>query len=305
LLAGSPGLKVIATSREPLRVAAETVWQVPPMAMPGPDGAPNDAELMRSDALSLFAERASAVQPGFALGPENVRVVAAICRAVDGLPLGIELAAAWVRVLTVEQIAARLVDRFRLLSTAERMAPARHRTLRGAIDWSYDLLPDAEKVLLRRLSVFIGWPLEMAEQVCAGLLPDDELAASDVLDLLIGLADKSLVVAELDATGLIRYRMLDTIRDYAAERLEQAGETEAQRTRFRRYTLDEVEYRALIGMAIRPATWATRVETFHRFEQETGNLRQVLSWCLTARDKECGLRICVAMRPVWIVQNSY
>jgi predicted ATPase/DNA-binding CsgD family transcriptional regulator len=305
LLASSPGLKVIATSREPLRVAAETVWQVPPMAMPArgrPDGT---AELMRSDALRLFADRATAVRPGFELSPANMAMVVAICRAVDGLPLGIELAAAWVRVLTVEQIAARLADRFRLLSSAERMALPRHRTLRAAIDWSYDLLPPAEKVLLRRLSVFAEWTLEMAEEVCSCLRPDDELAAGDILNLLTGLADRSLVIAEPDADGQIRYRMLDTIRAYAAERLDEAGETQVQRARFRDYAVTEVEHAALIGTALLPATWQERVEAFRRFGAETANLRQVLTWCLDEGDAEPGLRICAGGRLVWIVQGSF
>ena len=303
LLASAAGLQIIGTSREPLRVAAETVWQVPPMSMPAPDDAP-DAELMRSDALRLFADRAAAVKPDFVLGPANLAAVTAICRAVDGLPLAIELAAAWVTVLTVEQIAARLGDRFRLLSSAGRMAPARHRTLRAAIDWSHDLLLPHEKILLRRLAVFAGWPLEMAEQVCAGQ-DGDELAAGDVLNLLTGLADKSLVVAEASVDGRIRYRMLDTIREYAAAQLDEAGETERLRARFRDYAVREVEHLALIGMAIVPAPWSVRVEVFRRFEDETANLRQVLSWCLGWGDAESGLRICVATRPVWIVQGSF
>ncbi len=303
LLASSAGLQMIATSREPLRVAAETGWQVPPMSMPAPDDE-QDAELMRSDALRLFADRAAAVKADFVLGPANLASVTAICRAVDGLPLAIELAAAWVTVLTVEQIAARLSDRFRLLSSAGRMAPARHRTLRAAIDWSHDLLSPHEKILLRRLAIFAGWPLEMAEQVCAGQ-DGDELAAGDVLNLLTGLADKSLVVAEASADGRIRYRMLDTIREYAAAQLDEAGETERLRARFRDYAVREVEHLALIGMAIVPASWAVRVGTFRRFEDETANLRQVLSWCLAWGDAESGLRICVAMRPVWIVQGSF
>jgi predicted ATPase/DNA-binding NarL/FixJ family response regulator len=306
MLASSPGLKVIATSREPLRVAAETVWQVPPMAMPAPQGAPDDtAELMRSDALRLFADRAAAVQPGFALRLANVATVAAICRAVDGLPLGIELAAAWVRMLTVEQIAARLADRFMLLSSAERMALPRHRTLRAAIDWSHDLLPPAEKVLLRRLSVFASWPLEMAENVCAGSQPGEELAGGDILNLLTGLADRSFVIAEPDADGRIRYRMLETIRAYAAARLDEAGETQRQRARFRDYAVGEMEHAALTGMAILPATWPERVETFRRFDAETANMRQILTWCLDVGDVESGLRMCSAMRPVWIVQGSF
>ena len=305
LLASSPGLRIIATSREPLRVAAETIWQVPPMAMPAQEGREDGAALLRSDALRLFADRAAAANPGFALGSGNVNAVASICRAVDGLPLGIELAAAWVRVLTVEQIAARLTDRFRLLSSAERMVPARHRTLRSAIDWSHELLSAPERMLLRRLSVFAGWPLEMAEHVCASLAPGEDLAAGQIFGLLAGLADKSLVIAEPEAAGRIRYRMLDTIRDYAAERLREAGEAEPLRARFRDYTVREVEEAALLGMAITPGTWADRVEIFRRFESENSNLTHVLTWCHGAGDAESGLRICVAMRPVWIVQGSF
>ena len=163
------------------------------------------------------------------------------------------------------------------------MAPARHRTLRAAIDWSHDLLSPQEKILLRRLAVFAGWPLEMAEQVCAGQAAGDELAAGDVLNLLTGLADKSLVVAEAGADGRIRYRMLDTIREYAAAQLDEAGETERMRASFRDYAVREVEQLALIGMAIVPAPWSVRVETFRRFEDETANLRQVLGWCLAWR----------------------
>jgi predicted ATPase/DNA-binding CsgD family transcriptional regulator len=305
LLASSPGLRVIATSREPLRVAAETIWQVPPMAMPVEEGHDSAVALLTSDALRLFADRAAAAKPGFVLGPDNVSAVAAICRAVDGLPLGIELAAAWVRVLTAEQIAARLSDRFRLLSSVERTAPARHRTLRSAIDWSHELLSAQERVLVRRLSAFAGWPLEMAEQVCAGLGALDDLAPGQILGLLADLADKSLVIAEPSPGWGIRYRMLDTIRDYAAERLQEAGEVELIRARFCAYTLREVEEAALLGMAIAPGTWSDRVQTFRRFEAENGNLTQALTWCHLAGDAESGLRICVAMRPVWIVQGSF
>jgi predicted ATPase/DNA-binding NarL/FixJ family response regulator len=304
LLASSAGLRVIATSREPLRVAAETVWQVPPMSMPAA-GQAAEADLIGSDALTLFAERAAAVRPGFALGQLNLASAAAICRDVDGLPLAIELAAAWARVLSVEQIAERLADKFRLLSSAERTVSPRHKTLRSAIDWSHDLLSGRERILLRRLSVFAGWPLEMAEQVCPGPDGDDDLTPGEILDLLTGLADKSLVIADASADGKIRYRMLDTIREYAAERLDRAGESAQVRARFREYAVREVEELARIGMAIVQATWADRVETFRRFAEETSNLRQVLGWCRAEGDAVTGLRICTAMRPVWIVQGSF
>jgi len=339
LLASAPGLRVIATSREPLRVAAETVWQVPPLSLPAVPSSssprvpsahsvPSAAQVVRpepiadSDALRLFADRAAAAKPGFALTVANLAWVTRICSALDGLPLGIELAAAWVRVLTVEQIANRLADRFQLLNSADRTAPARHRTLRAAIDWSYDLLSPAEKILLRRLSVFADWPLEMAEKVCTRASTDrvepgsvdaiapvpavgHDLAASSVLDLLTGLSDKSLVIAEADAHGKIRYRMLDTIREYAAARLAEAGETDALVRRFREFTVRETEGLAMIGMARVPAPWSSRVDAIQRFEAETANLRQVLGLALDDGDIEPGLRICASMRPVWIIHGEF
>jgi predicted ATPase/DNA-binding CsgD family transcriptional regulator len=319
LLASSPGLRVIATSREPLRIAAETVWQVPPLSLTaprvggtggsaGPAGSagadaagPAGADAAGSDALRLFADRAAAAKPGFALGPANVVAITQICESLDGLPLAIELAAAWVRVLTVEQIAARLADRFKLLSFADRTVPARHRTLRAAIDWSHDLLSAPERVLLRRLSAFASWTLEMAEELCAG---GDDIAAAGIVDLLTALADKSLVMAEYDAQGKFRYRMLDTIRQYAAARLNEAGESAIMHDRFRDYAVRETEELALVGMARVSATWAARVETIHRFEVDNANLRQVLGRALVRGDVAAGLRICVSMRPVWIIQGA-
>ncbi|MEP7025369.1 MAG: AAA family ATPase, partial [Actinomycetota bacterium] len=140
LLAGAPGLRIIATSREPLRVAAETVWLVPPLSVPPAGAGADSAELLASEAVRLFADRAAAALPGFAVGPGNARAIAGLCRALDGVPLAIELAAAWVRVLSADQIAARLGDRFRLLTTGDRTAPPRQQTLRATIDWSHDLL---------------------------------------------------------------------------------------------------------------------------------------------------------------------
>ncbi len=300
LLASSPGLRVIATSREPLRVAAESVWQVPPLSLPsaGSDAGPDDPG--SSDAIRLFAARAAAVHPGFVLGPANVLAAVAVCRALDGVPLAIELAAAWVRALSVEQIGSRLGDRFGLLTTGERTAPARQRTLRAAIDWSHELLTGQARVLLRRLSVFAGWSLDMAEQVCSG--PD--LPAGDILDLLDALADKSLVVVE-PAAGETRYRMLQTIREYASSLLAEAGETTATQGRLRDYALRETERLMRIGMALTPASWPARVDVFRRFDIEADNLRLVLTRCLAAGDAENALRLCTAMRPVWIVRGSF
>ena len=301
LLASSQGLRVLATSREPLRVAAETVWQVPPLSLPEPGIAEAPEELGRYEAIRLFCDRAEASHPGFAQRPANLLAIAALCRSLDGVPLAIELAAAWVRVLTVEQIVARLDDRFRLLTSGDRTAPPRQRTLRAAIDWSYDLLGSKEQQLLRRLSVFAGWSLEMAEQLCSG----DDLPAHDVLDLLATLADKSLVVVDAEAHGQARYRMLDTIREYAASRLAEAGEAAMMQQRLRDYSLQETELLSQIGMALIEAPWSARVEAFRRFDAEVANLRQVLGRCLAEGDAESGLRICTAMRPVWIVRGSF
>ena len=164
LLARCPWLRIIATSREPLRVRGETVWRVPPLDLP-PDGA-RGAELAAHEAVRLFAARAAGARPGFTLTKDNTASVARLCRTLDGIPLGIELSAARVRALSVEQIADRLRDRFQLLNSGDRTAPLRQQTLRATVDWSYELLDGPEQVLLRRLAVFSGWNLDMAEQVC-------------------------------------------------------------------------------------------------------------------------------------------
>ena len=301
LLASSPGLRLVATSREPLRVAAETVWQVPPLSI-APDGATIGADdVSRYEAMRLFADRAAAVLPGFTIGPDNAAAVAVLCRALDGIPLAIELAAARVRALSVEQISARLADRFALLTSGDRTAPPRHRTLRAAIDWSHDLLTSREQVLLRRLSVFAGWSLEMAEQVCA----DKAIPAGDVLDLMTALVDKSLVVLEPEVLGQARYRLLNTIREYAVARLAEAGESATFRARLTAYTLRTVEQNQAIGMARVAAPWSARVAVFRRYDADVGNVWQVLTWCLAAGDTEAGLRICTGVSPCWIARGSF
>ena len=301
LLASSPGLRLLATSREPLRVAGERVWQVPPLSV-APDGVPSTAEeAERYEAMRLFAERAAASLPGFAIEPANASAVAELCRALDGMPLAIELAAARVRVLSVTQIGARLADRFGLLTIGDRTAPPRHRTLRATIDWSHELLTPAEQMLLRRLSVFAGWSLEMAEQVCS----DDDIPAGDILDLTAALVDKSLVVLEPEVLGQARYRLLDTIRDYAAARLAEAGESAAFEFRLRDYTLATAEQSLAIGMARIQAPWSARVDVFRRYDVDAGNVWQALNRCLASSDAETGLRICTAISPCWIVRGAF
>jgi predicted ATPase/DNA-binding CsgD family transcriptional regulator len=301
LLATSPGLRLITTSREPLRIPAETVWNVQPLSVPPANAVEAASEPHCYEAIRMFADRAAASLPGFAIGPANAVAAATLCRALDGIPLAIELAAAWVRVLSVEQIAARLTDRFALLTIGGRTAPPRQRTLRATIDWSHELLSTSEQVLLRRLSVFAGFSLEMAEQVCS----DDSLPAGDMLDLIAALVNKSLVVLEPEALGEARYRLLDTIREYAAARLADAGEFATYQRRLRDYTLRVAEHNLAIGMAQVWAPWSARVDVFRRYDVEAGNVWQVLSRCLAEADAETGLRICTAVRPCWIVRGSF
>ena len=233
LLASSAGLRIIVTSREPLRVAAEAVWQVQPLSLP-PDAVTAPAEIRNYESIRLFAERAAAAQPGFDLSAANAGSIAAICRALDGVPLAIELAAAWVRALSADQIAARLDDRFQLLTSGDRTAPARQRTLRATIDWSHDLLGALRTGAAAPASASSPdgrwrWPSRSALMRI--------FRRPRILDLVAGLVDKSLVVVEPEALGQTRYRLLDTIRDYAAQRLAEAGEVQATRARLRDYVL--------------------------------------------------------------------
>jgi predicted ATPase/DNA-binding CsgD family transcriptional regulator/Tfp pilus assembly protein PilF len=294
LLARCPWLRIIATSREPLRVRGETVWRVPPLDLP-PDDA-RGAELAAHEAVRLFAARAAEARPGFALTSDNTASVARLCRTLDGIPLGIELSAARVRALSVEQIAGRLRDRFQLLNSGDRTAPLRQQTLRATVDWSYELLDEAEQMLLRRLAVFSGWNLDMAEQVCS----DEAIGTDEVLGLLISLIDKSLVVLDGEAAGDARYRLLDTIREYAAERLAAAGEKEALALRHRDCILALVE-ETVGGMFNRgDPPWPVRLAVFRRGIAEYGNFRIALQTSLEQEDADEGLRLCIGLRNIWL-----
>jgi len=301
LLASSPGLRLVVASREPLRVAAETVWRVPPLSAVSVTTSAGAGAGDHDEAIRLFADRAAASLPGFALGRDNILAVAAVCRGLDGLPLAIELAAAWVRVLSVDQICARLGNRFALLVTGDRSASPRQRTLRATIEWSYALLTEAEQMLFRRLSVFAGWSLEMAEQVCAG----DDVPAGDVLSLTAALVDKSLVVLEPEILGQARYRMLDTIREYAAAHLADAGESARFELALRDYVVRIAEHSLAVGMATGPVPWPERVGCSRRYHVDEGNISQVLTWCLDHDDAETGLRICIAVSPRWLVWGTF
>lgn len=249
LLRAAPALRVLATSQEPLGLAFETVWAVPPLDVDG--------------AVTLFAARAAAAAPGFTLTSENASVVEAICRRLDGLPLALELAATRVRGLGVTALLDRLDDRFRLLATGHRDAPARQRTLRAMIDWSWDLLGDAERIVLRRLSAHVdGCALDAAEAVCAG----GGVAAEDVLDVLTSLVNRSLVVAP-EHTGEPRFRLLESVADYGRERLREAGEFEDVRRRHAAF------YLGLAERADPELRAARQLEWLRRLDADTANLR--------------------------------
>jgi predicted ATPase/DNA-binding CsgD family transcriptional regulator/Tfp pilus assembly protein PilF len=298
LLARCPWLRIVATSREPLRVRGETVWRVQPLDLP-PDNATGE-ELAGHEAIRLFAARAAGARPGFILTEENAASVARLCRTLDGIPLGIELSAARVRALSVDQIADRLRDRFQLLDSGDRTAPPRQQTLRAAVDWSYELLDEGEQTLLRRLAVFSGWNLDMAEQVCS----DAAIPADAVLDLLISLIDKSLVVLDAEAAGDARYRLLDTIREYALERLIAADEEAQLFLRHRDCILSLVEDAASRMFRRGEPSWPARRAIFRRGVAELGNFRIALATSLNHGQAAEGLRLCIGLRNIWVPQGD-
>ncbi|MEU4802093.1 BTAD domain-containing putative transcriptional regulator [Actinosynnema sp. NPDC023587] len=252
LLRAAPDLRVLATSREPLGLAAETVWSVPPLDLP--------------DAVRLFAARAGAAAPGFALTPANAGTVAAVCRRLDGLPLALELAATRVRALGVDALLTRLDDRFRLLAAGHRDAPVRQRTLRAVIDWSWELLTAAERTVLRRLAVTVeGCDLAAAEAVCGG----GGVPARDVADVLASLVNRSLVVAP-DQFGPPRYRLLESVSDYGRERLREAGELAEVRRRH------AAHYRSLAERADPELRGHDQLGWLARLDADTANLRAAL-----------------------------
>ena len=294
LLARCPWLRIVATSREPLRVRGETIWRVQPLDLP-PDDAVGD-ELAGHEAIRLFAARAAGARPGFTLTEDNAAAVARLCRTLDGIPLGIELSAARVRALSVEQIADRVRDRFQLLDSGDRTAPPRQQTLRATVDWSYELLDEAEQMLLRRLAVFSGWNLDMAEQVCS----DEAIPADAVLDLLISLIDKSLVVLDGETAGDARYRLLDTIREYAVERLVAAGEESRLFLRHRDCILALVEDTARRMFRRGDPPWPVRRAIFRRGIAEFGNFRIALATSLSHGHTAEGLRLCTGLLNMWV-----
>ena len=289
LLQDCPELKILASSREVMQLTGEIVYQVPALAVPDSLEFPQLESLSDFSAVRLFVERAAGVNPGFAITTDNARAIIQIGHCLDGIPLAIELAAARVSVLSVEQIAARLDDRFRLLTGGSRTAAARQQTLQASIDWSYSLLDESERLLLRRLSVFHGgWTLELASEVCSfnGL---DEF---DVLDGLSQLVNKSLIQSASGADGSRRYHQLETIRQYAREKLLDSGKSELLRNRHLDTFIRLVEAAELNLRGPRQVEWLDRLEV------ELDNLRTALEWAL-AEEGQKGLRLATSMFWFW------
>lgn len=278
LLASCPGVKILATSREALRIAGELIWHVPPLDLPGDDPA-------EADSVRLFLSRARAA--GTHLGGDALPDVARLCRALDGLPLALELAAARTRMLSPGQIADRIDDRFALLTSGDRTAPARQRTLAAAVEWSHDLLSGAEKTLLRRLSVLAGgFDLDLVERVCA----EPPLTETDVITLLGALVDKSLVVCD---EGRGRFRLLETIRHFAAERLADSDEQRQVRDLHLR-VLCKLQEKAFEAEFVAPGlTWQERLAAHNGSRERLDDQRAALEWALRSGQVAMGLRLCI------------
>jgi predicted ATPase/DNA-binding CsgD family transcriptional regulator len=312
LLSSTSRVRVLATSRAPLGVGAEHVWPVPPLSLPPVSalpvspapvpappvslfpvsGRPGRGMPGQQEALALFEARAAAVLPGFRLGPQNQDTVARLCRRLDGVPLAIELAAARLRALSAEQILDRLEDRFQLLTTGRRDAPPRHQTLHAAVEWSFELCSESERLLWARCTVFAGeFDLDAAESVCTG----DGLAVGDVLTGVARLVDQSVLAREGDAGDRARYRLLETIRQFGAQRLASAGETEPLRRRHRDYYLQLAEQSDAGSCGPRQDHWVRRLQA------ERANFWAALDYCMTTPgEARTGLRLAAALWFYWI-----
>jgi predicted ATPase/DNA-binding SARP family transcriptional activator len=271
LLSSCENLSIFATSRESLRVAGEITYRVPSLVVPKTDMSFALDEALNAESMQLFKERAEIAMPGFVINAQNGPLIVQICRRLNGIPLAIELAAARVNVLSVDQIAKRLDDRFNLLTIGSRSALPRHQTLRATIEWSYDLLSERECILFRRLAVFMGgWTLESAEEVCGG----NGLKSHEILDLLTQLVNKSLVWVESNAVEH-RYRRLETIRQFAREKLLDTGEVTLLRNKHLAYFLKKAEEIEPYLTGAEQSTW------MNYLDQELDNIRLALDWCIS------------------------
>jgi predicted ATPase/DNA-binding winged helix-turn-helix (wHTH) protein len=297
LLRAAVRLCILATSREGLGISGETIWRVPSLSVPEQVQGRSAETLARYDAMRLFVERATAVEPAFRMTGANAAKVVRVCHRLDGIPLAIELAAARVNVLSIDQIDSRLSDRFHLLTGGSRTAVPRQRTLKAAVDWSYDLLSDSERQLLRRLSVFAGgWTMEAAEAVTSGNGSDRE----DVLEFLSRLIDKSLVNVDSDVDDCRRYRFLETVRQYARERVLQSGEADRLQDRHLAF------FHELVQRTEPELTRAEQVTWLDRLQREHDNLRVALEWCLAAPERaEQSVALASALCWFWMKRGYF
>src|SRR5579859_584046 len=295
-----PECRVLATSREVLSIAGETALRVPPLSLPRPGGPIPIEDAFNSEAVRLFVERARAGAHDFTLTKANALAVAQVCQRLEGIPLALELAAARVRLLSVDQIAARLDDHFGLLSNGSRTSPVRQQTIRATVDWSYALLSAPERMVLEQLAVFAGgWTLEAAEAVClTGATHANKAghASTTMLDLLGRLLDKSLIMTQ--PTGdEVRYRLLETVRQYAAERLRASGDETGPSRRHAMFFLHLLEQAEGGLMGSDQAVWLDRME------QEHDNLRATLRWSLHSGELDIGLRLAWVLWRFWWVRG--
>ena len=295
ILRHCPGVRILASSREALAIAGEQAYRVPSLSVPDPSQARTPESIAPFEAVQLFTDRAVLARSDFRVTAGNAATIASICYRLDGIPLALELAAARVRSLSVKEIDEKLYERFRLLTGGSRTALPRQQTLRSMIDWSYNLLNDPAKRLLQRLSVFSGgWSLVAAERVCAG----DGMEEDEVLDLLTSLADKNLVAAD-PIDGDSRFRLVETVRQYAREKLLEDAGGEAVRERHLGHFVSLAEEAEPRLQEADQATWLSRLE------QEHDNLRAALEWSLVSTATDPGLRLCGALQRFWITRGHY
>ncbi|WP_116198606.1 ATP-binding protein [Amycolatopsis circi] len=293
ILKAAPGVRILATSRQALRIDGETVYPVTPFLAPDPSARLDPGSASHYPSVALFADRAAAVVPGFAVTEEIETAVIRLCHRLEGIPLAIELAAVQLRVLTVEELADRLDDRFQLLRSGYRNVPQRHQTLRALVDWSHDLCTPAERLLWARASVFAGgFSLAALEEVCA----DDALPAAALLDTLTGLVEKSIVLRE-DHGSHARFRMLDTIREYATALVLESAEAEVLARRHRDWIANLVETATAAWAGSEQERWARRLQLDH------ANIRLALEYCMARPEEaETGVRI-VAQPWFWAAMD--
>jgi predicted ATPase/DNA-binding CsgD family transcriptional regulator len=293
ILRSCEGITLLATSREPLRISGETVWRLVPLAIIDAATPIQLPELAHCEAVDLFLDRSQLAAPGFEMTAENASAIAQLCARLDGIPLAIELAAARSRFMSATQILARLEDRFTFLSGGSRAGPTRHRSLQATLDWSHELLSDSERRLFRRLSLFAGgFSLDAVERVCCG----EDLDVVGVADLLGSLVDKSLVIAAGTFSEPMRFRMLETLQQYARERLIESDEMESVNRR-------HCEFFVWLAEQAAPNLEGREQHAWHqRLAQDIGNLRSALQWS-SDREPEANLRLSTALTYFWYIHG--